>query len=89
MVVFTASEMNRRPGHVVNISQEEKVIIERDGKPIAVIISYEEFSHMERAIWGMEVEKYPDKDADWVLLDDVLAIRGGRILLKKKENLDD
>lgn len=48
----TATELNKHPGKYLNEAIKEPVVIERSGRPVAVIVSYERYIQLEDAYWG-------------------------------------
>lgn len=48
----SATELNKHPGVYINQSLTEPVIIERSGRPVAVMVSYERYMILEDAYWG-------------------------------------
>ena len=48
----TATELNKHPGKYLDQAIKEPVIVERSGRPIAVMVSYERFIQLEDAYWG-------------------------------------
>lgn len=48
----TATELNKNPGRYIDLSIREPVILERSGRPVAVMVSYERYTQLEDAYWG-------------------------------------
>lgn len=48
----SATELNKHPGIYINKALTEPVIIERSGRPVAVMVSYERYVMLEDAYWG-------------------------------------
>jgi prevent-host-death family protein len=48
----TATELNMQPGKYINQAIKEPVIIERSGRPVVVMVSYERYIELEDAYWG-------------------------------------
>jgi prevent-host-death family protein len=48
----TATELNKHPGKYINQAIKEPVIVERSGRPVAVMVSYERYIQLEDAYWG-------------------------------------
>jgi antitoxin Phd len=73
----TATELNKHPGTYINKALTEPVIIERSGRPVAVMVSYERYMLLEDAYWG-ELASAEDKkkslgkkaSMDFLLSDD-------------------
>lgn len=57
----TATELNKHPGTYINQAIKEPVIIERSGRPVAVMVSYERYVMLEDAYWG-ELATMADKE---------------------------
>jgi antitoxin Phd len=57
----SATELNKHPGTYINQSLIEPVIIERSGRPVAVMVSYERYMLLEDAYWG-ELATQADKE---------------------------
>ncbi|MFA6038384.1 MAG: type II toxin-antitoxin system Phd/YefM family antitoxin [Legionellales bacterium] len=51
-MIATATELNKQPGRYLDEAIKEPVIIERSGRPVAVMVSYERFVQLEDAYWG-------------------------------------
>jgi prevent-host-death family protein len=49
---ISATELNKHPGHVLQMAQRKPVIIEKTGQPAAVIMSYEYFTELEDYYFG-------------------------------------
>ena len=47
-----ATELNKHPGKYLNQAIKEPVVIEKSGRPFAVIVSYERYVQLEDAYWG-------------------------------------
>lgn len=48
----TATELNKHPGKYINQAMREPVIVERSGRPVAVMVSFERYMQLEDAYWG-------------------------------------
>ncbi len=57
----TATELNKHPGRYINHAIKEPVTIERSGRPVAVMVSYERYIQLEDAYWG-ELATIADKE---------------------------
>jgi len=73
----TATELNKHPGRYLDEAIREPVIIERSGRPAAVIVSYERYIQLEDAYWGeraikadQEVSLDTKTTMDFLLKDD-------------------
>jgi len=49
---ISATELNKRPGAYLSEAIREPVVIEKSGKPTAVLLSYDRFMELEDAYWG-------------------------------------
>jgi prevent-host-death family protein len=57
---MSASEAKNNFGELLGLAQKNPVKIERNGRPVAVMISYEEFERMEAmedAWWAKQAEE--------------------------------
>lgn len=61
MSVITATDLNKSPGSYLIEAIKEPVVIERSGKPIVVMVSYDNYLKLEDAYWGERALK-SDKD---------------------------
>ena len=52
MMRATATELNKHPGRYIDHSIKEPVIVERAGRPVTVMVSYERYIQLEDAYWG-------------------------------------
>jgi len=57
----SATELNKHPGKYLNQSIKEPVIIEKSGRPVAVLLAYDYFVKLEDAYWG-EMATSADKE---------------------------
>jgi prevent-host-death family protein len=48
MLKLAAKEAKNRFGHLIDQAQREPVTIEKNGRPVAVVISMEEYQHIEQ-----------------------------------------
>lgn len=48
----TASKLNKYPGKYLEQAIKEPVIVERSGRPLVVMVSYERYIQLEDAYWG-------------------------------------
>ena len=48
----TATELNKHPGKYIDHAIKEPVVVERSGRPVAVMVSYERYMKLEDAYWG-------------------------------------
>ena len=48
----TTTELNKHPGKYIDQAMKEPVIVERSGRPVAVMVSYEHYIQLEDAYWG-------------------------------------
>ncbi len=71
----TATELNKHPGTFINQSLKEPVIIERSGRPVAVMVSYERYMMLEDAYWG-ELATAADKEESLSIKDSMDFLEG-------------
>jgi antitoxin Phd len=60
MKTLTATELRHKFGEVVEGLKLEPVLVEKSGRPVAVILSYEDFQRfedLEDAWWGEQARK--------------------------------
>ncbi len=57
----TATELNKHPGKYIDQAIKEPVIVERSGRAVAVMVSYERYIQLEDAYWG-ELATAADKE---------------------------
>ncbi|NNM59000.1 MAG: type II toxin-antitoxin system Phd/YefM family antitoxin [Legionellales bacterium] len=48
----TATELNKHPGKYLDQAIKEPVVVERSGRPVAVLVSYERYIQLEDSYWG-------------------------------------
>lgn len=61
---LTATEIRHKFGEVVEGIKSEPVLVEKSGRPVAVILSYEDFQRfeaLEDAWWGEQARKAASK----------------------------
>lgn len=73
----TATELKQSTGKYLEKSIQEPVVIERSGRPVSVLLSYERYLEFEDAYWGrLATESDQDKSVsakaskDFLLSDD-------------------
>lgn len=76
MKTLTATELRHKFGEVVEGLKAEPVLVEKSGRPVAVILSYEDytrFEELEDAWWGEQARKAAadgflsaDETASWI-----------------------
>lgn len=49
MSIFGASEAKNEFGRLLDTAQREKVVIEKKGRPVAVLLSIQEYERLEKA----------------------------------------
>lgn len=59
---ISATELNKKLGQYLETSIGEPVIIEKNGRPSAVLLSFKRFTELEDTYWG-EAALKADKDA--------------------------
>ena len=55
MITMTSTETRRTWGRVVEKARKNPVVVEKDGRPVVAVISYEDFERfqeLEDRIWG-------------------------------------
>ncbi len=52
MLRATATELNKHPGKYIDCAMKGPVIVERSGRPVTVMVSYERYIQLEDAYWG-------------------------------------
>ncbi len=60
MKSLASGEAKTNFGRLLDMSQREPVTIEKHGRPVSVILSFEEFERyqmLEDKVWAMEAEK--------------------------------
>ena len=68
MKTFAAKEAKNGFGRLIDTAQREPVVIERKGRPVAVVLSMDDYRHFEKvedAYWAARAEE-TEKDAEWV-----------------------
>jgi antitoxin Phd len=77
-----ATELKTRLGKYLDVAIKEPVIIEKNGRNAAVIISFEQYNHLlelEDFYWGMkalEAEKEPSLENGLSFLQQVIKEKG-------------
>lgn len=61
MMKATATELNKHPGKYIDQAIKGPVILERSGRPVAVMVGYEHYLKLEDAYWG-ELATAADKE---------------------------
>lgn len=61
MMKATATELNKHPGKYIDYALKEPVLVERAGRPVTVMVSYERYIQLEDAYWG-ELAKIADEE---------------------------
>ena len=57
----SATELNKHPGKYIDHALKEPVVVERSGRPVIVMLSFELFTRLEDAYWG-ELATNADQD---------------------------
>ena len=52
MLRATATELNKHPGKYIDYAMKGPVVVERSGRPVTVMVSYERYLQLEDAYWG-------------------------------------
>lgn len=59
---ITATELNQKPGTYVEQALKESVLVEKNGRPVVVMVSYEHYLELDEAYWGQRaIESDKDK----------------------------
>lgn len=69
---ISATELNKHPGSVLNMAIKEPVIIQKSGKEVVVMISYERYLELEDSFWGTRAELI-EKNAEWLSGEESLS----------------
>ena len=78
MEVYTASEVKQAFGEVLLKAQKAPVAINKNGKPVAVMVSAEDFAQYQEARLMLELEKGMESARVGHTIDGQEAIRGFR-----------
>jgi len=78
MEVYTASEVKQAFGEVLLKAQKAPVAINKNGKPVAVMVSAEDFALFQEARLMLELEKGMESARAGRTIDGQEAIRGFR-----------
>jgi antitoxin Phd len=73
---FTSTEAKQNFGQLMDAAQRAPVLIEKNGRPAAVILSYEDFRHIEAledAYWG-ERAREADERGDYLSAEESEAL---------------
>lgn len=65
---MAAKEAKNHFGELLDTARREPVTIERNGRPVAVVLSVEDFKRFEEiedAVWGARAEAV-EKEGDWL-----------------------
>ncbi len=49
MLKATATELNKHPGKYIDYAMKGPVVVERSGRPVTVMVSYERYIQLEDA----------------------------------------
>lgn len=52
MLKATATELNKNSGKYIDYAMKSPVVVERSGRPVTVMVSYERYVELEDAYWG-------------------------------------
>ncbi len=69
---ISSTELNRRPGAVLEAAIREPVVIEKSGHPSVVMVSYQHYQELEDAFWGTLAETL-EKTAEWESAEESLS----------------
>ncbi|MBY0462218.1 MAG: type II toxin-antitoxin system Phd/YefM family antitoxin [Alphaproteobacteria bacterium] len=68
---ISSTELNRRPGAILEAAIREPVVIEKSGHPSVVMVSYQHYQELEDAFWGTLAETL-EKTAEWETAEESL-----------------
>lgn len=68
---ISATELNKRPGTILEMAVREPVFIEKSGRPSVVMVSYQHYQELEDAFWGTLAETL-EKTAEWASAEETL-----------------
>ena len=77
-IVFTAGSAKNRFGELLDAAQRRPVVIQKHGRDVAVLVSAEEYAHLEAlddAWWGARAKK--------ALKEGTIGVTKSEALLKK------
>lgn len=60
MITLAAREAKNNFGHMLDMAQKEPVTIEKKGRPVAVVMSLDDYKHYEEIedrIWALKVQQ--------------------------------
>ncbi len=68
MKTFAASEAKNEFGRLLDTAQREPVTIEKKGRPVAVLLSLEEYQRLEALddAWWVARAEEAEKEGDWL-----------------------
>ena len=49
---ITATELNKHPGMYLAEALKNPIVVEKTGRPVVVMVSYEQYMKLEDAFWG-------------------------------------
>jgi prevent-host-death family protein len=81
-MIVNATELKNRLGKYLDASAKEPVTIEKSGRKVAVILSYDEYEHLQKIddqLWGMaaiEAQKDGMESNGWQVLLDMAKEKG-------------
>ncbi len=75
MLKATATELNKHPGKYIDYAMKGPVVVERSGRPVTVMVSYERYIQLEDAYWG-ELAIVADQEKSLGLQDTMDFLNG-------------
>jgi len=66
---ISATKLNKHPGQILQLAQRSPVIIEKVGRPSAVMISYKYFQELEDYYFG-SVAKGRDETGEYLTVEE-------------------
>ena len=68
----SATELNKRPGTILEMAVREPVFVEKSGRPSVVMVSYKYYKELEDALWGTLAET-TEKTSDWASAEETMS----------------
>ena len=69
---ISATELNKRPGTILEMAVREPVFVEKSGRPSVVMVSYKHYKELEDALWGTVAETV-EKTAEWTSAEETMT----------------
>lgn len=68
---ISATELNKRPGTILEMAVREPVFVEKSGRTSVVMVSYKYYQELENALWGTLAENI-EKTAEWASAEETM-----------------